>query len=375
VISLASDQLALAERTRAAVRGLRPVIDAGQPGAVNRALVNGLGAHGVIGSLFPEEVGGTRPGPVSAVDLCLVREALARESTEADSAVAVQGLGIYPILVSGSTELKERWVRPAVRGELVAAFALTEPEAGSDPSAIQLLADRDGSGFRLTGMKVFISNAPDVDFYTLFARTGSGGTKGVTAFVVPGDAEGLEGKAVPLLSTHPVGELQLDGVFVPDTQVVGEFGRGLGLALRTLTLFRPSVGAAVIGMAQCALELSLVRASSRQQFGKRLRDFQAISHRLADMATTLEAARLLVYSAAQSVDLAAADAVPRAAMAKLFATETAQRVIDDAVQIHGAVGLKKGHPLEHLYREVRAPRIYEGTSEIQREIIARELFR
>jgi alkylation response protein AidB-like acyl-CoA dehydrogenase len=258
----------------------------------------------------------------------------------------------------------------------VAAFALTDPQAGSDAGAVQLAAEKDGNGYRLTGVKVFISNAPDADTYTLFARTTpQTRSRGITAFVVPGDAEGLRGKALALVSPHPIGRIELDGVFVPADQVIGEVDHGFGIAMRTLNFFRPSVGAGVIGMAQAALDASVEHAGARKQFGRPLREFQAVSHQLAEMATRIEAARLLVYSAAEAYDKGSVEVAKLSAMAKLYATETAQFVVDAAVQIHGAAALEQGHLLEHLYREVRAPRIYEGTSEIQREIIARELYR
>jgi acyl-CoA dehydrogenase len=237
-------------------------------------------------------------------------------------------------------------------------------------------ADRDGKGYRLSGTKVFISNAPDADVYTLFARTTPNtGSKGITAFVVDGHAEGLRGASQHLLSAHPIGRLELDGVFVSDDRVLGEVDHGFRLAMRTLDLFRPSVGASALGMARAALAAAIRHASNRHAFGRPIREFQAVSHQLAEMATRLEAATALVYSAAEAYDRGDRAVARRSAMAKLFATETAQQVIDVAIQVHGAVALERGHLLEHLYREVRAPRIYEGTSEIQREIIARDLFR
>ena len=279
-------------------------------------------------------------------------------------------------MLAGSDEQAQRYAGPVARGEAVAAFALTEPDAGTDAGALALRAERDGTGYRLTGTKAFISNAPDADLYTIFARTTPGaGTKGITAFIVNGDAKGLSGSVLRLLSAHPIGRLELDGVFVSDQQILGEVDGGFRLAMRTLDLFRPSVGASVIGMAQAALDAAIAHASKRQAFGRPIKEFQAVSHQLAEMATRLEAARALVYAAAEAYDRGDQAVARRSAMAKLFATETAQQVIDVAIQVHGAVALEQGHLLEHLYREVRAPRIYEGTSEIQREIIARDLFR
>jgi alkylation response protein AidB-like acyl-CoA dehydrogenase len=353
-----------------------PIAAAGEEGRVNRRLIRALADEGILPGLFPRRAGGTRDEGVSAVDLCVVRESLGRASTQAENAVAIQTLGAYPIVLSGSDEAAARYAGPVARGESVAAFALTEPGAGTDAGALALRAERDGKGYRLSGTKVFISNAPDADVYTIFARTTTGaGTKGITAFIVDGDAKGLSGSVVHLLSAHPIGRLELDGVFVSEQQVLGEVDGGFKLAMRTLDLFRPSVGASVIGMAQAALDAAVAHASNRQAFGRPIKEFQAVSHQLAEMATRLEAARALVYAAAEAHDRGDQRVARRSAMAKLFATETAQQVIDVAIQVHGAVALEKGHLLEHLYREVRAPRIYEGTSEIQREIIARDLFR
>jgi len=371
-----SDRDHLASDAAAIARKLAPVAAAGVEGRVNRRLIGGLAEEGLLPRLFPRRAGGTRDEEVSAVDLCAVREALARESTVTENAIAIQTLGAYPIILAGSDEQAGRYAARVARGEAVAAFALTEPGAGTDAGALALRAEHDGKGYRLTGTKVFISNAPDADVYTIFARTTAGaGTKGITAFIVSGDAKGLSGTVMRLLSAHPIGRLELDGVLVSEQQVLGEVDHGFKLAMRTLDLFRPSVGASAIGMAQAALDAAVAHASSRQAFGRPIKEFQAVSHQLAEMATRLEAARALVYAAAEAYDRRDQQVARRSAMAKLFGTETAQQVIDVAIQVHGAVALEQGHLLEHLYREVRAPRIYEGTSEIQREIIARDLFR
>ena len=366
----------LASEAEATARKLASIAAAGEDGRVNRRLIRGLAEEGLLPRLFPRRAGGSREGEVSAVDLCVVREALGRESTLAENAVAIQTLGAYPIVLGGTPEQAGRYAGPVARGEAVAAFALTEPEAGTDAAALALRAERDGNGYRLTGTKAFISNAPDADVYTLFARTTpDAGAKGITAFVVNGDARGLSGTSLQLLSAHPIGRLELDGVVVSADQVLGEVDHGFRLAMRTLDLFRPSVGGSVLGMARAALDAAIAHASNRRAFGRPIKEFQAVSHQLAEMATKLEAARALVYAAAEAYDRGDQDIARRSAMAKLFATETAQQVIDVAIQVHGAVALERGHLLEHLYREVRAPRIYEGTSEIQREIIARDLFR
>jgi acyl-CoA dehydrogenase len=370
---LSAREVQLLLETRAVTReALAPLAGGGEPGRVNRPLVLALADTGLLGRLF----GGESGARISALELCLIREALATESTEAETAFALQGLGSYPILLAGRQELADRWIARVARGDAVAAFALTEPNAGSDVASMALSAERDGDGYRLSGAKTYISNAPDADIYSLFARTTAGaGAGGITAFAVPGDAPGLTGEPLDLLAPHPIGRLELDGVYVPPEHVLGEVDGGFRVAMQTLDLFRPSVGAFAVGMAQAALEAALEHAGRRQAFGRPLREFQAVSHSLADMATRTHAARLIVHHAARAYDSGVQPITRQAAMAKLFATEGAQAVVDAAVQIHGAVALERGHLLEHLYRDVRAPRIYEGTSEIQREIISRQLYR
>ncbi|MFH8788972.1 acyl-CoA dehydrogenase family protein [Streptomyces roseoverticillatus] len=368
-------------RTLAAER-LRPLAAAGEPGRVNRPLVATLGELGLLARLFPADgtSGGPAAGAVRAMDLCLLRESLARECTEAETALALQGLGAYPVVQSGSARQRARWMPEVVAGRAVAAFALSEPAAGSDAAALELCAEPDpsgaGDGWRLTGEKAWISNAPDADVYTVFARTGQApGSRGVTAFLVPGDSAGLSGRRLDMLSPHPIGTLTFDGVPVGAGDVLGVPGGGFRVAMRTLDLFRPSVGAFAVGMARAALAAAVAHAGERRAFGGPLKDLQAVSHQLAEMATRTEAAALLVYAAAAAYDAGEPGIAARSAMAKLFATETAQYVVDAAVQLHGARALRRGHLLEHLYREVRAPRIYEGASEVQRTIIAKELYR
>ncbi|WP_051782231.1 MULTISPECIES: acyl-CoA dehydrogenase family protein [unclassified Streptomyces] len=354
-----------------AAERLRPLAEKGEPGRVNRPLLAALGELGLLERVFAS----------GALELCLLRESLAYGCTEAETALALQGLGAYPVLRSGNEEQRERWL-PGVRaGRTVAAFALSEPGAGSDAAALALAATADpaagggGAGWRLSGEKCWISNAPEADFYTVFARTGEGpGAKGVSAFLVPADRPGLSGAALDMLSPHPIGSLTFDGVPVGPRDLLGEPGRGFRVAMDTLNLFRPSVGAFAVGMARAALDATLAYTADRTAFGGTLSDLQAVAHRVAEMATRTEAARLLVYAAAGAYDRGAGDVPRRAAMAKLLATETAQYVVDHAVQLHGAVALQRGHLLEHLYREVRAPRIYEGASEVQRTIIAKELY-
>jgi acyl-CoA dehydrogenase len=369
-LHLSDEQVDLYERTRAlAAQTLAPIAASGEPGRVNRPLVSALAEHGLLERLFDG-------GAVSAIELCLIREALARGCTDAETAFALQGLGAYPIFQAGSDRLRDEWIPQVAAGTAVAAFALTEPEAGSDPAALSLRAEPDGEGgFRLTGEKLWISNAPEADIYTVFARSQADtGARGLTAFAVPGDAPGLTGEPRSMLAPHAIGSLVFDEVAVAPEQVLGEPGAGFRVAMRTLDLFRPSVGAFAIGMARTALELATGYALTRHTFGKPLSGHQALAHRLADLSARTEAARLLVHQAALAHDAGVPD--PRvAAMAKLLATEVAQEAVDAAVQFHGAVALERGHPLEHLYRDVRAPRIYEGASEIQREIISRAMFR
>jgi acyl-CoA dehydrogenase len=349
---------------------LAPIAHAGEPGKVNRELVVALSTHGLV----PEVLRAGREVP--ALTLCLVREGLARYSTEAETAFALQGLGAHPILAAGRAEVVDVWIPRVSSGEAVAAFALTEPDAGSDVAALALAAEPDGAGFRLSGEKVFISNAPDADIYTVFARTTAGaGARGITAFAIPRESRGLSGEPIPFVADHPIGRLRFDGVPVPAEYVLGEVDHGFGVAMRTLDLFRPSVGACAVGMAQAALDAAVMHAAERQAFGKPLSALQGVSHQLAEVATRVQASRLLVHSAAAAHDAGITPNTEAAAMAKLFATETAMLAIDVAIQVHGARALERGHLLEHLYRDVRGTRIYEGASEVQREIIARQLFR
>ncbi|HEY2318612.1 MAG TPA: acyl-CoA dehydrogenase family protein [Solirubrobacteraceae bacterium] len=369
-LHLNRDQRDLYERTRElASETLAPIADAGPADRVNRPLVAALAQHGLLARLFERD-------EVSAIELCLIREALARGCTGAETAFALQGLGAYPIVQAGRHELQAEWVPRVAAGTAVAAFALTEPDAGSDPGALSLHASPDGEGgYVLSGEKLWISNAPDADIYTVFARTEAApGARGLTAFAVPGDAPGLSGEPREMLAPHAIGSLTFEEVRVGPAQVLGEPGAGFRVAMRTLDLFRPSVGAFAIGMARTALEMAVSHAVTRQTFGKPLAGHQAVAHRLAELHAQTEAARLLVHQAALAHDAGAPDPA-LAAMAKLLATEVAQAAVDAAVQFHGAAALEHGHPLEHLYRDVRAPRIYEGASEIQREIISRALFR
>ncbi|AVH56003.1 MULTISPECIES: acyl-CoA dehydrogenase family protein [Streptomyces] len=355
-----------AELRTLAAEILRPLAEKGEAGHVNRPLVAELGRLGLLARLFTS----------GALDLCLMRESLAQACTEAETALALQGLGAHPVHAYGTQDQRERWLPQVADGGAVAAFALSEPGAGSDAAALALRADEDGpDGWRLTGEKCWISNAPEADFYTVFARTTPGaGARGVTAFLVPADRPGLTGTPLDMLSPHPIGALAFDAVPVTADDVLGEPDHGFRVAMHTLNLFRPSVGAFAVGMARAALDATLEHTAQRDAFGGKLRDLQTVAHQVAEMALRTEAARLMVYAAAAAYDEGAPDVPQRAAMAKLLATETAQYVVDAAVQLHGARALRRGHLLEHLYREVRAPRIYEGASEVQRAIIAKELY-
>ncbi|WP_330241141.1 acyl-CoA dehydrogenase family protein [Streptomyces sp. NBC_00525] len=364
--SLDPAQTAWCEELRTLARDrLAPLAARGRPGHVNRPLLTALGELGLLDRLFGS----------GALDLCLLRESLARGCTEAETALALQGLGGFPVLRAGTAAQRERWLPEVRAGRAVAAFALSEPGAGSDAAALALDAAPDSGGWRLTGEKCWISNAPEADFYTVFARTTPGArARGVTAFLVPADRPGLTGTPLEMLSPHPIGALVFDGVRVTPDDVLGEPDRGFGVAMDTLNLFRPSVGAFALGMARAALDATVEHTATRTAFGGPLAGLQAVSHQVAEMATRTEAARLLVYAAAAAHDAGEPGVPRRAAMAKLYATETAQYVVDTAVQLHGARALRRGHLLEHLYREVRAPRIYEGASEVQRTIIAKELY-
>ena len=339
-----------------------------EPGTINRPLIRRLGEVGFLDPIFDLD-------GIPAAELCAIRHGLSLVDTEAETAFALQGLGGHPIARSGSADLVARWVPEIRSGRAVAAFALTEPDAGSDAGAIQLAAEPEGEGFRLTGVKTYISNAPDADVYTVFARTSPGERAGgVTAFAVDGGADGLTGETIPMINHHPIGRLDFDGVYVERGALLGEIGGGFRVAMATLDLFRPSVGAFAVGMAEAALSIATRHAASRRAFGKPISEFQGVSHQLADVRTAIEASALLVYSAAAALEGGEESATGRAAMAKLHATEAAQKAVDVAIQVLGARALEADSRLARLYLEVRAPRIYEGTSEIQRNIIAREMF-
>jgi alkylation response protein AidB-like acyl-CoA dehydrogenase len=378
VLDLSPAEHALrADVGRAGAAIFHPMAEArGERDELDWDLARALGQQGLFALLVPVAYGGSLEGPFRSVTLCLVREELARTCAPAEGLFAIQGLGSYPILLAGTEAQKHRWLPALACGETVPAFALTEPDAGSDAAAIATRAERHGEHWVISGAKRFISNAPAAGLYVVFARTGpDAGTRGLSAFVVPRDAPGLTGAPMHTLAPHVIGELRFEGCRVPLDHLLGDEGAGWRIAMGTLDVFRASVGAQAVGLAQAALDLAIGHARRRTQFGQPIAHFQAIQAKLADMATELRAARLLVYSAARLKDAGAARVTLESSMAKLFATEMAHRVVDQAVQIHGGAGVLRGSPIERLYREVRAPRIYEGTSEIQRLIIARRLLR
>ncbi len=337
-------------------------------------LVRQLGREGFLRYVTPKSFGGVRES-VQARDLCILREELARGSSLADTMFAMQALGSSPINLAGSDQQKARYLPPIARGEAIAAFALTEPQAGSDVSSLETRAIKRGGEYRITGVKCFISNAGLAQTYVVFALTDpEKRAKGVSAFVVEAKTPGLVLKEkTQLISPHPIGPIAFEECSVPEIQLLGREGEGMKIALTTLDHLRPTVGAAAVGLAQRALEEAIRYSQSRIQFGQALAKFQGTQFKIADMATELEASRLLVYQAAWIIDRGQDNLRQKSSMAKLFATEAAQRIIDQALQIHGGLGVISGSSVERLYRDVRALRIYEGTSEIQKLIIARTL--
>jgi acyl-CoA dehydrogenase len=318
--------------------------------------------------------------PILDLDLrgcCLMREALGEASPLADAVFALQGLGTTPILLGGSEAQKDRWLGPIAQGQVMTAFAMTEPGAGSDVAGIATTARRDGPGYVLDGAKTLISNAGIADLYVVFASTDrTQGSKGISCFLVPADVPGLRFSGPQILSApHPLGEIAFERCRIPADAMLGAEGRGYGIGLAALDRLRPTVAAAACGMAARALAESLAHVKQRQQFGKPLAQFQLVQQKLARMATDLAAARLLTYRAAFEKDQGQERITREAAMAKSFATEMAQRAVDDAVQLIGGRGVLADHPVDRLYRAVRALRIYEGTTEIQQLIIAGELLK
>ncbi|HEV7367738.1 acyl-CoA dehydrogenase family protein [Arenibaculum sp.] len=338
-----------------------------------RTLVRRLGEDGWLRRVVPASHGGAAER-LDVRSLCLIRETLARHLGLADFSFAMQGLGSAPISLFGGRDLKDRYL-PGVRdGRAIAAFALSEPDAGSDVAATATTAIRDGGDWVLDGAKTWISNGGIADHYVVFARTGEApGAKGLSAFVVDADAPGLEiAERIEVTAPHPLATLRFAGCRVPGDRLIGRPGEGFRIAMATLDVFRSTVGAAALGFARRALDEALTRAASRRIFGATLADLQLVQAKLADMAVEVDAAALLVYRAAWTKDGGAERVTREASMAKLYATEAAQRVIDAAVQIFGGLGVTRGVPVEELYREIRPLRIYEGASEVQKIVIARQ---
>ncbi|GHE20605.1 acyl-CoA dehydrogenase family protein [Halomonas urumqiensis] len=317
---------------------------------------------------------GTAGDAIDVRSLCLIRETLARHDGLADFSFAMQGLGTGAISLYGSPAQRE-WLDKTRRGEAISAFALSEPRSGSDVAQIDTRAEPDGDGYRLNGEKTWISNGGIADLYTVFARTGEGpGAKGLSAFLVPADTPGLEiRERLETISPHPLARLGFNDMTLPREALIGQPGQGFRIAMSVLDVFRSTVGAAALGFARRALDESLMRCRTRELFGDTLADLQMVQGHLAEMALDVDAAALLVYRAAWTKDQGAERVTREAAMAKLYATDRAQDVIDKAVQLHGGDGVRKGHIVESLYREIRALRIYEGASDVQKVVIARSV--
>jgi len=312
--------------------------------------------------------------PLDVRTLCLTREILARHDGLADFVFAMQGLGTGALSLFGSAEQQRQWLPKTRRGEALSAFALSEPRSGSDVANMDMTAVADGGDYVLNGEKTWISNGGIADVYTVFARTGEApGAKGISAFVMPADTPGLRvAERQEVIAPHPLARLAFEDCRVPADAMIGRPGEGFKIAMSVLDLFRPTVGAAALGFARRALDETLERAEARELFGAPLSALQMVQGHIADMALDIDAAALLIYRAAWTKDSGAARITREAAMAKLYATDRAQSVIDKAVQIHGGDGVRQGHIVESLYREIRALRIYEGASDVQKVIIARQ---
>jgi alkylation response protein AidB-like acyl-CoA dehydrogenase len=338
--------------------------------------VRTLGAAGWLEQCVPAAYGGAHDA-LQSLYLVLARETLARHSGLADFAFTMQGLGSVPITLAGSDELKDRYLPRVAAGAAIAAFALTEPEAGSDVAAMTTSARRDGDHYLLDGEKTFISNGGIADFYVVFARTGEApGARGLSAFVVDAGTPGFEiAERIDVTAPHPLARLSFKFCRVPLSHLLGAPGEGFKIAMRSLDIFRAGVAAAALGFARRALDEALARATTRKMFGQTLADFQLTQAALADMATEIDAAALLTYRAAWLRDVEGVATTREAAMAKMAATEGAQRVIDRAVQMFGGLGVASGSVVERLYREIRPLRIYEGATEVQKLIIGRDLLK
>jgi acyl-CoA dehydrogenase len=343
----------------------------GDVDAACRGLVAALGKDGWLAHTAPDP---ERGGMLDVRTLCLARETLARHEGLADFAFAMQGLGAGALSLFGTIE-QRAWLRKTRAGEAIAAFALTEAKSGSDVASIEMAAIRDGDSWRLDGEKTWISNGGIADFYVVFARTGEApGAKGLSAFLVAADARGLSvAERLGTIAPHPLARLAFDGVRMPASGLIGKAGDGFRIAMSVLDVFRSTVGAAALGFARRAFDETLARVSRRALFGRPMAELQMVQGHVADMALDIDAVALLVYRAAWMKDMGAARISREASMAKLFATERAQAVIDKAVQLHGGEGVRSGSAVERLYREIRALRIYEGASDVQKIVIARQV--
>lgn len=344
----------------------------GDVDALCQGIVRDLGQAGWLRYTVPAAFGGALP-ELDSRSLCVARQALGYYDGLADFVFAMQGLGSGPIALFGSEALKRKYLPRVATGEAIAAFALSEPDAGSDAAAMTTRATRSGTAYRLNGVKTWISNAGIADFYTVFARLEDDEVEGFGAFVVDANTPGLSvNERFDVCAPHPIGTLTFADCEIPATQRLANPGQGFKVALQNLDVFRASVGAAALGFAEAALDLAIDRAASRGMFGATLLDLQMTQAAIGEMSTEIDASALLVYRAAWERDVRKQRTTRSAAMAKLFATEAAQRVIDRSVQIHGGLGVRVGHPVEMLYREIRALRIYEGATEVQQVVIARE---
>jgi acyl-CoA dehydrogenase len=345
--------------------------------AACRDWVAKLGAAGFLRYCVPRAHGGALDN-LDSRSLCVLRETLAQHDALADFAFAMQGLGSGAITLGGDEALRSAWLPKVAEGSAIAAFALTEPDAGSDVSGIATLAERGAGGWRLDGIKTFISNGGIADFYCVFARSvpGSTGSKGISAFLVPASTPGLViRERLDVMAPHPLATIALDGCVVPQANLLGAAGEGFRLAMRTLDIFRTSVAAAAVGLARRALRETIHHAGSRAMFGATLGAQPLAQAMIGDSATELDAAALLTYRAAWQRDTSDVRTTAVAAMAKLAATELAQRIIDRAVQLHGGRGVQRGEVVERLYREIRSLRIYEGATEVQRLLVGREMLK
>lgn len=339
--------------------------------AACRELVAKLGKDGW---LKPTALDTENPAALDVRTLCLTRETLARHDGLADFAFAMQGLGTGALSLFGSPD-QQSWLAKTRVGKAISAFALSEPRSGSDVANMEMTATRDGDSYLLSGEKTWISNGGIADFYVVFARTGEApGAKGLSAFVVPSETEGLiVAERLEVIAPHPLARLSFDNARIPASALIGKPGDGFRIAMSVLDVFRSTVGAAALGFARRALDESIARVAERRLFGAPMAELQMVQGHIADMALDVDAAALLVYRAAWTKDMGAARVTREAAMAKLFATDKAQEVIDKAVQLHGGDGVRKGHIVESLYREIRALRIYEGASDVQKVVIARQV--